>query len=291
MIWTHGASVKAGARLADHAPCDPWRCRLTSSTPDQLWSSRSVRLLRPTAVACSGLRRRVAGEQLLDGVDLEVAPGARVLLYARPERSASLLLRVLAGLARADGGSMALAGVDEPRAWARRVAYVAPEAEIYPWLAPREVLELAARLAGLGRAERPRQIDEVAERYRLVGTMDRPMRRSGPAVSQLTALAAAMLADPEVLLLDEPLRAVDPDERAGLLAVGGERRTVLLASRFPATEVGLVNEVVLLRAGRVAAHLPLDELERRGLDLSARGLARLEAVAPPGSWLSRGDTR
>ena len=94
-------------------------------------------------------------------------------------------------------------------------------------------------------------------------------------MAQLTALAAAMLSDPEVLLLDEPLRAVDAEERARLLRIDGRRRAVLLASRFPATEVGLVNQVALLRAGRVVSHLPLRELADRGLDLSARGLAAL----------------
>lgn len=261
------------------APSRPsWRCLLASSTPDQLWSSRSVHLLRPTAVACAGIRRRIKGERLLDGVDLEIRPGARVLLYGRPERSASLLLRVLSGLARVEAGTISLAGLDRPEAWARRVAFVAPDAEAYPWLSPREVLDLAARLARLRRAERNGRIDELAERYRLASVLDRPMRRSGPAISQLTALAAAMLPDPEVVLLDEPLRAVDPDVRIRLLQLEGPRRTVLLASRFPATEVGLVNEVVLLQDGRVAAHLPLDELQRRGLDLSARGLAHLAGM-------------
>jgi ABC-2 type transport system ATP-binding protein len=164
---------------------------------------------------------------------------------------------------------------DGPHGWARRVAYVAPDTDVYPWLSPREALDLAGRLAGLDRAERSRRIDDAAERYRLAGVLDQTIRRGGPAVAQLTALAAAMLSDPEVLLLDEPLRAVDAEERVRLLRFDGHRRAVLLASRFPATEVGLVNQVALLRAGRVVAHLPIAELNERGLDLSARGLAAL----------------
>jgi ABC-2 type transport system ATP-binding protein len=227
------------------------------------------------------LRRAVGGQQLLDGVDLAISPGARVLVYAQPERAASLLLRVLAGLVRADAGSVQLSGLPTPERWARRVAYVAPDAVVYPWLSPREALDLAGRLAGLGRAERAGRIEAAAERYRLAQVMDRSMRRSGPAISQLTAMAAATLGEPEVLLLDEPLRAVDAEERTRLLRIGDSRCTVLLASRFPATEAGLVNRVVLLRSGRVAADLSLRELAERGLDLSSRGLSALGSYEGP----------
>jgi ABC-2 type transport system ATP-binding protein len=235
-------------------------------------------------VACVGLSRRVGEQHLLDDVNLAIPPGARVLIYAQPEASGSLLLRCLAGLARMDAGSVHLAGVSRPddsaAGWARRVAYVAPDVAVYPWFSPREALDLAGRLAGLERTERLQRIDEAAERFRLGGALDRTIRRGGPAVAQLTGLAAALLSEPEVLLLDEPLRAVDPDERRRLLRLEGKRRAVLLASRFPTTEAGLVNQVVLLRNGRVAAHLPVGELLSRGFDLSARGLAALAQASP-----------
>ena len=78
------------------------------------------------------------------------------------------------------------------------------------------------------------------------------------------ALAAAMLTDPEVLLLDDPLRSLDPAERARLLAVPGRRRTVVLASRYPASEEGLVNQVALLLNGRLAVHARREDLAERG---------------------------
>ena len=71
---------------------------LTSSTPDALWASRSVRTLRPAAVVCEGVTRRQRGQRLLDDLTLVVGVGARLLVVSRPEQSASMLLRVLAGL-------------------------------------------------------------------------------------------------------------------------------------------------------------------------------------------------
>ena len=93
-----------------------------------------------------------------------------------------------------------------------------------------------------------------------------------------------MIGDPEVLLLDEPLRALDDTERARLLRIPGRRRTVLLASRYPASEEGLVDQVALLRDGRLALHARRDELTDHGLPLSMKGivaLAELRAAAPP----------
>ncbi|HEY8179333.1 MAG TPA: ATP-binding cassette domain-containing protein [Candidatus Limnocylindria bacterium] len=255
---------------------------MTSSTPDALWASRSVRLLSPAAVVTSGLRRTVRGTKVLDGVDLRVPVGARLLLVSEPDDAASVMLRILVGLARPSGGSFDLAGVprsDEADAgWRRRIGYVGPEQGFYRWLSPREVLDLAARLADYDRAERRRRVDAAIEEYRLVRGLDKPVSRGGSPLAQRVALAAAMLTDPEVLLLDDPLRAVDQAERARLLAVPGSRRTVVLASRYPTSEDGLVNQVALLLNGRLAVHAQRADLAERGLPLTLRGIASLAVM-------------
>ena len=92
-----------------------------------------------------------------------------------------------------------------------------------------------------------------------------------------------MLTDPEVLLLNEPLRSVDPAERARLLVIPGRRRTILISSRYPASEAGLVTHVAFLRDGRLAVHAPVEELEAHGLVLSQRGLEALADLATGGA--------
>lgn len=256
---------------------------LTSSTPDALWASRSVRTLRPAAVVCEGVSRRLRGQQLLDDLTMVVGVGARLLVVSRPEQSASMLLRVLAGLSRMRSGTVRLAGVarpdSSPAGWARRVGYVGPEAGIYPWMTPREVLDLAGRIAEYDPSEIRRRIDRVAERHRFGASLDQPIRRGGEPLAQRVALASAMLTEPEVLLLDEPLRSVEPEERERLLTIPGRRRTVVIASRYPASETGLVNQVAFLRDGRLALHAPVAELERRGLALSQRGIDALIEIS------------
>ena len=249
----------------------------SSSTPDALWSAPSLRLLRPTAVSCANVTRG----RLLDRCRLSVPVGQRLLIAAEPEASASALLRVLAGLSRTTNGRIEIAGLSDPswEGWGRRVAYLGPDPGIRAWMTPRETLALAADLLRLGPSEAARRTERVLAWVRIgSGEMDRPVRRGGPALQQRTGLAAALLGDPEVLLLDEPLRAVDADERARMLRLPGRRRTVLLASRYPASEAGLVSHVALLRAGRVQMVAPVTALEAAGLPLSMRGIVELAGL-------------
>lgn len=230
--------------------------------------------------------------EALRGVDLSVPVGARLLLVGRPEESASLLLRVLAGLVRPADGRFSLAGVaradDTPQGWARRIGYVGPQPAIYPWLSPLEALSLAARLAGLEHGEATAAVSEALDRFGLAERARRALSRAGPMVAQKTALAAALLTDPEVLLLDEPLRSVDPDERSRLLKLKPRRLTVVIASRYPASEEGLVGQFAYLRDGRVALHANVSELRDRDLPLSMRGI---EALADRGLTAGRGKPR
>lgn len=249
---------------------------LTSSTPDALWASQSVRTLHPVAVVCESVSRRQRGQPLLADLTLVVGVGARLLVVSQPEESASMLLRILAGLSRRHSGIVRLAGVARPASfaagWARRVGYVGPETGIYPWMTPHEVLYLAGRIAEYDPPEIRRRIDGMAERYRIGGQLDQPIRRGGEPLAQRVALASAMLTEPEVMLLDEPLRAVDPEERTRLLTMAGTRCTVVIASRYPASETGLVDQVSFLRDGRLVMHAPMEELDRAGLALSQRGI-------------------
>jgi ABC-2 type transport system ATP-binding protein len=235
-------------------------------------------------VTVTGLARG----RLLDRCHLSVPVGMRLLVVGQPEESASMLVRILAGLSRPDRGGIEIAGLGDSSTggWGGRVAYLGPEPGIHAWMTPREALALAADLLDLPPADAQRRIERALSWVRITTEVaDRPVSRGGPPLLQRTGLAAALVTDPEVLLLDEPLRAVEARERASLLRLPGRRRTVVLASRYPSSEAGLVSHVALLRAGRIGMLARVGDLDAAGLPLSVRGVSdlaerRASAYAP-----------
>jgi ABC-type multidrug transport system ATPase subunit len=247
---------------------------LASSTPDALWEAPSARLAQPAAVHCRGLVRG----RLLRGCTFRVPPGIRLLVVADPDATGSVLLRVLAGLAHPRAGRIVIAGIEGPAEASRggRVAYLGPQPGIHGWMTPREAVQLAAGLIELGGGAAERRIRDALDWVEIGSAdLDRPVRRAGPGLAERVGLAAALVGDPEVLLLDEALRSVDPDERARLLRVPGRRRTVLIASRYPRSEAGLVTHAMLLREGRPVLLAPVSDLGRAGLPLTRDGLGTL----------------
>ena len=143
-------------------------------------------------------------------------------------------------------------------------------------MTPREALELAARLPG---PAAPRGVAAASSApWPGSGSRTRPpIDRSGAAARRSSSGRASpppSSADPEVLLLDEPLRALEADERTRLLRLPGKRRTVVLASRYPASEEGLASHVALIRGGPRRA----DGADRRP------GGGRAVALACATSW-------
>jgi ABC-2 type transport system ATP-binding protein len=222
--------------------------------------------------------RGVSRGRLLDRCSLTVPVGMRLLVVSQPAESASELIRVMAGLSPASAGRIEIAGLSDRshHGWGRRVAHLGPQPGIHRWMTPREALALSAALLDVAPEEATRRI-ERALAWVGIGpdASDRPVARGGPPLYQRTGLAAALIADPEVLLLDDPLRALDTLERTRLLRLPGRRHTIVIASRYPAAEAGLVSHVALMREGRLAVIAPIADLSNAGLPMSMRGITAL----------------
>ncbi len=266
---------------------------MKSSTPNALWASPAAAALHPAAVRCRGLRYTIDGKPMLESVDLDVPIRARLLLTERTGDGTAILLRILAGLARPERGWATVAGLPVAGGsdWRRHIGYVAPEFALYRWLTGLEALELAANLQDVGSRTATRRIRELTERLGIEADLESALGSYVPAQRERVALAAALIHDPEILLLDEPLRSVDPRERARLLRQASEDRTVLLRSRYPAREREICDRVAFLRDGRIAVDASITELAERGVTLSLSGLEAFVAAPstlPGGNGRSRG---
>jgi ABC-2 type transport system ATP-binding protein len=198
----------------------------------------------------------------LDGLDLEVAPGEVHGFLGPNGAGKSTTIRVLLGLLRAGSGQVTLLGGDpwrEPERLHRRLAYVPGEVNLWPNLTGGEVIDLLGRLRGSLDTKRR---DELLERFELDPT------KKGRAYSkgnrQKVALVAALAADVELLVLDEPTAGLDPlMESVFQECIDDYRddgRTVLLSSHILAEVERLCDRVSIIRSGRTVETGTLAEL-------------------------------
>lgn len=146
-----------------------------------------------------GLTKSFGRRRLFADVNGSVAPGDRLVVTGLNGVGKSTLLRIVAGLARADKGTVRRFDT------AQCLGYAAPDMSLYPELTGRENLEFVAALSRQGR----RAVGAMLERVGLVRAADRPLRAYSTGMRQRLKLAAALLPCPQILILDEPTVALD----------------------------------------------------------------------------------
>jgi putative spermidine/putrescine transport system ATP-binding protein len=164
-----------------------------------------------SAVRLEAIRKRYGEVAAVDGVDLEVAAGEFFTLLGPSGSGKTTTLRIVAGFEQPDEGRVRLGGVDITRQppYARDVNTVFQDYALFPHMTVAENVAYGLKVKRVERRERARRVDEVLERVRLAGYGKRkPIQLSG-GQRQRVALARSIVNRPQVLLLDEPLGALD----------------------------------------------------------------------------------
>jgi ABC-2 type transport system ATP-binding protein len=201
-----------------------------------------------------GLTKQYGRHVALSNVDIGVAAGSVYGLVGPNGAGKTTLLGILAGLRRPNGGEVHI-GV--PR---QRVAVLPDTPQFDPWLTGREVVALAAELTGHPPAART---DTVLRDAGLAEAADRRVGGYSRGMLQRLGLAATLVGDPELLLLDEPASALDPAGRREVLDLIGHLRghaTVVLSSHILADVQEVCDTVGVLREGRLLYQGPLESL-------------------------------
>jgi putative spermidine/putrescine transport system ATP-binding protein len=163
------------------------------------------------AVSLKDVRKAFGGVTAVGGVDLEIARGEFFTMLGPSGSGKTTLLRIIAGFVAADTGSVSLGGVDVTREppFARNVNTVFQDYALFPHMDVLENVEYGLRVKRVGRRDRRRQAQAALDMVRLSEHGQRkPVQLSG-GQRQRVALARAIANEPEVLLLDEPLGALD----------------------------------------------------------------------------------
>jgi ABC-2 type transport system ATP-binding protein len=209
-------------------------------------------------------KRRV---QAVRGISFTVEQGEIFGFLGPNGAGKTTTIKMLTGLIRATGGGARVFGESVPSPEAmRRVGFLPENPYVYPYLTPREFVELSARLSGLRGADLRRRVDASLERTGIAYAADRQVRRLSKGMLQRTGLAAALVSDPELLLLDEPMSGLDPVGRKEVrdLIVDEKKRgkTVFFSTHILSDVETLCDRVVILRKGEVVVSGKVRELLR-----------------------------
>jgi len=222
------------------------------------------------AISVRGVAKSYGDVRALDGIDLDVSTGTVLGLLGPNGAGKTTLVRVLTTLLKPDAGTALVAGLDVVRdatQLRKRIGLAGQYAAVDENLTGLENLTMVGRLYGESRGEAKRRGQELLERFELTDAADRPAKTYSGGMRRRLDLAAALVANPPILFLDEPTTGLDPRSRLqlwetieGLVEDG---TTVLLTTQYLDEADRLANTVVVIDHGRVLAKGTPDELKDR----------------------------
>jgi ABC-2 type transport system ATP-binding protein len=220
------------------------------------------------AIEAHGLRKSYGDVQALDGVDLQAAPGTVLGLLGPNGAGKTTAVRILTTLLPPDGGTAHVAGLDVVREAATlrsRIGLAGQYAAVDENLTGAENLEMVGRLYHLPKGEPRARAADLLERFDLSEAADRLVRTYSGGMRRRLDLAAALVAYPPILFLDEPTTGLDPRSRLSLWetieARVEEGTTVLLTTQYLDEADRLADRISVIDRGRVIAEGSSDELK------------------------------
>jgi ABC-2 type transport system ATP-binding protein len=236
------------------------------------------------AIEVQGLVKRFGAVRALDGVDLIAAHGQMVGLLGPNGAGKTTLVRVLATLLQADAGTARVLGLDVQRdaaAVRERIGLAGQYAAVDENLTGLENLTMVGRLYGFSRRSAKARGVELLERFDLLDAAGRPTKTYSGGMRRRLDLAAALVARPPVLFLDEPTTGLDPRSRLSLWevleALVAEGTTALLTTQYLDEADRLADTIAVIDHGRLIAEGTSDVLKDR------LGGERLEIRLEPGA--------
>jgi ABC-2 type transport system ATP-binding protein len=224
---------------------------------------------RSAVVSCRALTKRYGDLVAVDGVTFALEPGTVTGFLGPNGAGKTTTLRLLLGLAEPTAGEALVFGrryreLEQP---IRRVGAVLESSDLHPARSGCDHLRALALAAGLPLS----RVEEVLELVELTNAAKRRVRTYSLGMRQRLGLAAALLGDPELLVLDEPANGLDPAGvrwlRTFLQAFAARGRTVLVSSHLLAEVAQTVDQVMIIDHGRLLASGRLDELTHEGRSL------------------------
>ncbi|MBX3203364.1 MAG: ABC transporter ATP-binding protein [Labilithrix sp.] len=215
------------------------------------------------------------------GISLKVKRGEIFGFLGPNGAGKTTTIKMLTGLISPTSGRATILGKDVPSPEAMgNVGFLPENPYVYPYLTPREFVTLCGRLNGMGGPKLKKAVEGVIERVGIAYAIDRPVRALSKGMLQRTGLAAALVHDPELLILDEPMSGLDPvgrkEVRDLIVEEASANKTVFFSSHILSDVEMLCDAVCILRKGEVVVAGTISELVDKGVRRS-----EITISAPP----------
>ena len=246
------------------------------------------------AVVVCALRKKFGAKEAVAGIDLEVAAGSLAGLVGPNGAGKTTSLSMMTGLLRPDSGQILINGIDvwqDPPAAKAVIGVVPAEARLFDRLSGEELLEYAGRLRGLPAGQARSRAAQLLDVLDLAGDAKRLVADYSTGMRKKAALGCALIHNPPVLFLDEPLEGVDPVSgdviRRLLTRFVGSGSTVLFSSHVMELVEQVCDHVSIIDKGKIVVTGTLDEvrggktLQRAFIDLVGPRATDKEVL----SWL------
>jgi ABC-2 type transport system ATP-binding protein len=211
-----------------------------------------------------GITKSYGGRRVLDDVSFDVSEGRLTGFVGGNGAGKTTTMRIALGVLAKDGGQVALDGAPATAADRRRFGYMPEERGLYPKMKVGEHIAYLARLHGYGKAEAKTAAEALLDRLGLSERLGDNVETLSLGNQQRAQIAAALVHDPEVLILDEPFSGLDPlavDVVAGVLQERAAAGTAVLFSSHQLDVVErLCDDLVIIAGGTVRAAGPRDAL-------------------------------
>jgi ABC-2 type transport system ATP-binding protein len=207
------------------------------------------------------------GKRGVDGVTMRLRAGLVGLLGPNGAGKSSLM-RIVATVTRPTSGQVLFDGADivaRPNLLRRNLGYLPQDFGVYPHLTAREFLSYLAAVKGLPARSARTRIDELLELFDLTGAGRRPLGKYSGGMLRRVGIAQSLLADPGVLIVDEPTAGLDPEERVrfrNLLSDLAGDRVVLLSTHIVSDVESVANDIAIMAQGRLLRRGSPQELLR-----------------------------
>jgi ABC-2 type transport system ATP-binding protein len=225
--------------------------------------------------------------RVLRGLDLTVYPGEIYGFIGANGAGKTTTIKILTGLMHADSGEFQLLGHPGGEARGRqRMGFLPENPNFYGYLNAREFLEFHARLVGLEPRQRRQDVNRLLAEVGMGERARTPLRKCSKGMLQRVGIAQALLGNPDLLILDEPMSGLDPvgrrDLRDLILAQPGRGTTVFFSSHILSDAELLCDRIGVLRQGRLALEGNLDSIlgpAAPAWDVTATRVDRLSDLA------------